>query len=109
VTVTSERTAKIASALLRYRILAWVTGIWLLVLTVDLIVKYGFGVHTPSWIAVVHGWVYFVYLLVTVDLAVKVRWPALRTVGTLLAGTIPFLSFVVEHQRSKQVKQDFGV
>ena len=108
-TVTSERTAKIASALLRYRILAWVTGIWLLVLTVDLIVKYGFGVHTPSWIAVVHGWVYFVYLLVTVDLAVKVRWPALRTVGTLLAGTIPFLSFVVEHQRSKQVKQDFGV
>ena len=108
-TVTSERTAKIASALLRYRILAWVTGIWLLVLTVDLIVKYGFGVDTPSWIAVVHGWVYFVYLLVTVDLAVKVRWPALRTVGTLLAGTIPFLSFVVEHQRSKQVKQDFGV
>ena len=108
-TVTSERTAKIASALLRYRILAWVTGIWLLVLTVDLIVKYGFGVHTPSWIAVVHGWVYFVYLLVTVDLAVKVRWPALRTVGTLLAGTIPFLSFVVEHQRSKQVKQDFGI
>lgn len=108
-TVTSERTAKIASALLRYRILAWVTGIWLLVLTVDLIVKYGFGVDTPSWIAVVHGWVYFVYLLVTVDLAVKVRWPALRTIGTLLAGTIPFLSFVVEHQRSKQVKQDFGV
>ena len=108
-TATSERTAKIASALLRYRILAWATGIWLLVLTVDLIVKYGFGVHTPSWIAVVHGWVYFVYLLVTVDLAVKVRWPALRTVGTLLAGTIPFLSFVVEHQRSKQVKQDFGV
>ncbi|HEY5855962.1 MAG TPA: DUF3817 domain-containing protein [Aldersonia sp.] len=108
-TATSERTTKIASALLRYRILAWVTGIWLLVLTVDLIVKYGFGVHTPSWIAVVHGWVYFVYLLVTVDLAVKVRWPAPRTVGTLLAGTVPFMSFVVEHQRSKQVHRDFGI
>lgn len=100
---------KIAAALLRYRVLAWATGIWLLVLTVDIVVKYGFDVHTPGWIAVVHGWVYFAYLLVTIDLAVKVRWPALRTVGTLLAGTIPFLSFVIEHRRSQQVKRDFAV
>ena len=100
---------KIAAALLRYRVLAWATGIWLLVLTTDIVVKYGFDVHTPSWIAVVHGWVYFAYLLVTIDLAVKVRWPAPRTVGTLLAGTIPFLSFVIEHRRTQQVKRDFSV
>ncbi|MBM4517445.1 DUF3817 domain-containing protein, partial [Rhodococcus hoagii] len=37
------------------------------------------------------------------------RWPAGRTIGTLLAGTIPFLSFFVEHWRTKQVKKDFGV
>ncbi|MBD0323082.1 MAG: DUF3817 domain-containing protein [Aldersonia sp.] len=108
-TPETQHNAKIASALLRYRVLAWVTGVWLLVLTVDLIAKYGFGMDTPSWIAVVHGWVYFVYLLVTIDLAVKVRWPMPRTIGTLLAGTIPFLSFVVEHRRTKQVKQDFAV
>ncbi|KAA0022843.1 DUF3817 domain-containing protein [Antrihabitans cavernicola] len=105
----SQTNKKIASSLLRYRVLAYATGIWLLVLTVDIIVKYGFGVHTPSWIAVVHGWVYFVYLIMTIDLAVKVRWPALRTVGTLLAGTIPFLSFVIEHRRTAQVKRDFNV
>jgi len=99
----------IRKALLGYRVMAWTTGIWLIALCYEMVMKYGFGVEGLSWIAVVHGWVYFVYLLVTVDLAVKVRWPALRTVGTLLAGTIPFLSFVVEHQRSKQVKQDFGV
>ncbi|MGQ4596333.1 DUF3817 domain-containing protein [Nocardia sp. R6R-6] len=97
--------AKIASALVRYRTLAWITGLWLLLLTGEMIAKYGFGVHTPSWIAVVHGWVYFVYLVVTADLAVKVRWPALRTIGTLLAGTIPLLSFFVEHINAKQVKQ----
>jgi integral membrane protein len=109
-TQTTDKTKKIASALLRYRVLAYATGVWLLVLTVEMVAKYIFGVENlPTWIAIVHGWVYFVYLLMTIDLAVKVRWPALRTVGTLLAGTIPFLSFYVEHQRTTQVKRDFGV
>ncbi|MFB8282104.1 DUF3817 domain-containing protein [Nocardia colli] len=107
--IGGANTAKIKSALLRYRTLAWITGLWLLLLTGEMIAKYGFDVHTPSWIAVVHGWVYFVYLLVTADLAVKVRWPVLRTVGTLLAGTIPLLSFFVEHVNAKKVKQEFGV
>lgn len=101
--------AKIAGALLRYRVLAWTTGLWLLLLTGEMIAKYGFGAHPPSWIAVVHGWVYFVYLLVTADLAVKVRWPIARTVTTLIAGTIPLLSFYFEHRNAKQVKQDFNV
>nr|WP_206038163.1 DUF3817 domain-containing protein [Rhodococcus sp. HNM0569] len=96
--------------MVRYRVLAYATGLWLLVLTAEMVAKYIFGVEDlPTWIAVVHGWVYFVYLLITLDLAVKVRWPVGRTVGTLLAGTIPFLSFVVEHWRTQQVKRDFGV
>jgi integral membrane protein len=101
--------AKIKPALLRYRALAWTTGLWLLLLTGEIIAKYGFGVHTPNWIAVVHGWVYFIYLIVTADLAVKVRWPAGRTIGTLLAGTIPLLSFFVEHINAQQVKNAYGL
>ncbi len=101
--------AKIRPALQRYRVLAWVTGLWLLLLTIEMIAKYGFGVDTPSWIAVVHGWVYFAYLLVTADLAVKVRWPIGRTVGTLIAGTIPLLSFFVEHRNAKDVKQQYNL
>lgn len=101
--------AKIASALLRYRVLAWVTGLWLLLLTFEMVAKYGFDVDTPSWIAVVHGWVYFAYLLVTADLAVKVRWPIGRTVGTLIAGTIPFLSFFVEHRNANDVKNQYSL
>ncbi|MFD1815543.1 DUF3817 domain-containing protein [Rhodococcus gannanensis] len=109
-TVPARDTKKIAGALLRYRVLAYATGIWLLVLTAEMVAKYIFKVEDlPSWIAIVHGWVYFVYLILTMDLAVKVRWPVGRTVGTLLAGTIPFLSFFVEHQRTQQVKRDFGV
>ncbi|MFI1241526.1 DUF3817 domain-containing protein [Nocardia salmonicida] len=105
----SAPTAKIVSALQRYRVLAWVTGLWLLLLTVEMIAKYGFGADTPSWIAVVHGWVYFAYLLVTADLAVKVRWPIGRTVGTLIAGTIPLLSFFVEHRNAKDIKQQYSL
>ena len=101
---------KVRSALLRYRVLAYATGIWLLVLLVEVVAKYIFKVENlPTWIAVVHGWVYLVYLLVTLDLAVKVRWPMKMTVGTLLAGTIPFLSFVIEHRRTQRVKRDFAL
>lgn len=100
---------KIAGALLRYRALAWITGLWLLLLTAEMIAQYGFGVDTPRWIAMVHGWAYFIYLILTADLAVKVRWPIKRTIGTLLAGTIPLLSFFVEHRNTQQVKRDFGL
>lgn len=106
---TNQGDKRIANALLRYRVLAYTTGIWLLVLTAELIAKYGFDVHEFSWVGIVHGWVYAVYLVFTLDLAVKVRWPLPRTVGTLLAGTIPFLSFVIEHRRTAQVRRDFGV
>lgn len=108
-TKTSPTQRKIAGALLRYRVLAWTTGLWLLLLTAEMVAKYGFSADPPSWIAVVHGWVYFIYLILTADLAVKVRWPIGRTVGTLVAGTIPFLSFFVEHRNAQQVKRDFSV
>lgn len=96
---------RIGPALTRYRALAWITGIWLLVLTGSVIAKYGFGVHSPFWIGAVHGWCYFAYLIVTLDLAVKVRWPLTRTGLTLLAGTVPFLSFYFEHRNTGELKQ----
>ena len=44
------------------------------------------------------------YLLATLNLAVKVRWPV-WTIGTLLAGTIPLLGVILEHFRAKQVNE----
>jgi integral membrane protein len=101
--------AAIPGALTRYRVLAWITGIWLLVLVGEMIAKYGFGVDDFSWIGVVHGWVYFVYLIFCIDLAIKARWGFGKTLGTALAGTIPFLSFYVEHIRTRDVKQAYGL
>ena len=67
---------KIRSALNAYRVLAWTTGVWLIALCYEMVLKYAVKVdNPPDWIGVVHGWVYFVYLLATANLAVKVRWP----------------------------------
>jgi hypothetical protein len=47
------------------------------------------------------------YLLTTLNLAVKVRWPVWITIGTLLAGAIPLLGVTLEHFRIKQVSEKF--
>jgi integral membrane protein len=99
----------IRKALLGYRVMAWATGLWLIALCYEMVMKYAFDDNSLSWIAVVHGWVYFVYLLFTANLAVKVRWPIAKTVGVLLAGTIPLLGIIVEHFQSQNIKAHFGI
>jgi integral membrane protein len=97
-------------ALLGYRVMAWTTGIWLIALCYEMVLKYIVKVDDPpSWIGIVHGWVYFVYLLFTANLAVKVRWPIGKTIGVLLAGTIPLLGVIVEHFQTKQLKATHGL
>lgn len=60
---------KIRSALTSYRVLAWTTGVWLIALVYEMVLKYIVKVdNPPNWIGVVHGWVYFVYLLFTANL-----------------------------------------
>jgi Domain of unknown function (DUF3817) len=49
------------------------------------------------------------YLLATLSLAFKVRWPVWTTIGTLLAGTIPLLGVILEHFRTKQVNEKFDL
>ena len=91
-------------AFLRFRVMAWVTGVVLASLTIWLVVGYGFldYANTESkpelyrllWMA--HGWLYVLYLVVGVDLAFRVRYSVLRTLGILIAGTVPFASFFAE-------------
>lgn len=105
---SSTDTGKIRTALTAYRVMAWATGIWLIALCVEVVLHY--ALHNEiRWVGVVHGWVYFVYLLATLNLAVKVRWPLWTTVGTLLAGTVPLLGIILEHFRTKQVKAQFNL
>lgn len=99
---------KIRTALLGYRIMAWTTGLWLIALCYE-IVSHLVLHHEIRWIEVVHGWVYFIYVLTAFNLAVKVRWPIPKTIGVLLAGTIPLLGIIVEHFQARDVKARFGL
>ena len=105
----TTRVETIRKALLGYRVLAWTTGIWLIALCYEMVMKYVFDVEGLNWIAVVHGWVYFVYLLFTANLAVKVRWPIGKTIGVLLAGTVPLVGIIVEQIQTKDIKQRFNL
>ena len=84
----------------RYRVMALITGIWLLVACfIAIPLKYAFdrpGFGKFVWTA--HGYFYLLYLMAAVHLALNRRWPLLRTGLVLVAGTIPFLSFVAERR-----------
>ena len=91
-------------AFLRYRAMAWITGVVLAALTIWLFVGYVFldyantdvkpELYRILWMA--HGWLYVVYLITGIDLAFRVRYSVVRTLALLIAGTIPFASFFAE-------------
>ncbi len=98
-----------SGALTRYRVMAYVTGVVLAVMTISFVVRHlgAAGSDQPTWYVVgwtAHGWLYLIYLLTTVDLATRARWRMGRTVLVALAGTIPFMSFVAEHYVTKDVR-----
>ena len=99
------------AALTRYRVLAYVVGVWLLVLVfVAMPLKYVVGNDTMvSVVGPIHGFLYIVYLVAVLDLAVKARWPLLRTVLVMLAGTVPFLSFVAERKVTSRIRREAPV
>ena len=89
----------VPAALIRYRIIAYVVGVLLLVLVfVTIPIQIWGHDHGPATVVgTSHGFLYCVYLLAAFDLALRARWTAKGTVLVLLAGTIPFLTFVAEH------------
>ena len=46
---------------------------------------------------------YPLYLLLTLDLARRVKMSPIRTLLTMVSGTIPFVSFVAERETTKWV------
>lgn len=96
-----------SAALTRYRVMAYLVGVMLLVLTlVAMPLKY--LADTPEVVAVVapaHGFLFIVYVLVALDLAFRSRWSLVRTGVVLLAGAVPFLSFVMERKVMREVRE----
>ncbi|GIG35317.1 DUF3817 domain-containing protein [Cellulomonas pakistanensis] len=109
-----------AGRLTRYRVMAFVTGTMLLVLCVEMVLKYVFhangvdpqtGSPLPvlgTWIAIVHGWIYVVYLVTVVQLWSAMRWSLGRLVTMALAGVVPVMSFVLERRVHAEAQARLG-
>lgn len=103
----AERDARDRSAFARYRAMAFITGGFLLLLTAEMLLKYVFevaGVDAQDdpkpvmgdWIAIVHGWIYVIYLITVFDMWSRLRWSLGRMFALIAAGVVPVLSFVME-------------
>ena len=110
--IESEDLPKVQAALTRYRVMAWVVGVLLVVLVlIGVPMKYpwlwggggeGDG-RVVTWTGIPHGWLYMVLLITAYDLSRRVGWSIKWVALIMLAGTVPFLSFVAEHYATKDV------
>ncbi len=124
--------AQIRSALSFYRVLAYATGVMLLLVVVEMIAKYGFGseivagggaalqllpeaeadlssgFNLSTAVLIVHGWLYVVYLIADFRLWQFLRWPFTRFLLIALGGVVPLLSFVVEKRIHRQAEADLA-
>ena len=88
-----------SGALRRYRVMAVVVSIALFVLLFGMVLRYGFDEESFSKAySPVHGLLYMVYLVAVVDLSRRARWGLARTVGVMLAGAVPVVSYLVERR-----------
>jgi integral membrane protein len=122
---------KVPAALRLYQVTAWITGIMLLLLCAEMVVKYAFGhwvfafqpgqpiisfpivnpatddylkgVNVSIAVLIAHGWLYVLYLFADFRLWSLMRMPFTKFVQIALGGVIPFMSFIVEGLITKQV------
>lgn len=101
------------AALLRFRIIAWVVGVFLILLTIGILLRYTdlFGYRTDvvsRTVSPIHGFGYMVYLATGIDLASRRRWRPLTTLAVLLAGTVPLMSFLAERRVTADVRAELA-
>jgi integral membrane protein len=117
---------RIRGALRFYQVASIITGVLLLALCAEMLMKYAFGlelelggpqgllafvpgdtvtaVNLSTGILIVHGWFYVVYLFSDFRLWSLMRWPFGRFILIALGGVIPFLSFFLEVRIAREVR-----
>jgi integral membrane protein len=114
----------VKAALLRYRVMAMIVGVLLVVLCLiglplhygylvapDLVPKGGaawqLGADISQYLGVAHGWLYLIFLITAFLLSRKAKWELPFTALTLVCGTIPLLSFWAERRATRAVHASF--
>ena len=130
--------AQIRSALTFYKVTSYITGIMLLLLCVEMVLRYGFnlflfagatntltgetftlglaqaepsvidGFNLSIAVLVAHGWLYVLYLIADFRLWSLMRWPFTKFVLIALGGVIPFLSIILERKVHREVEEELA-
>jgi integral membrane protein len=97
----------VEGALLRYRVVA-------LIVSVALIVLFFIGIPVEHWghhkgidvvVGVAHGvFFYPLYILLTFDLTRRVRMTPIQLILTVIAGTVPIASFYAERRTTQFIR-----
>jgi len=91
----------VKAAVLRYRVMAYITGVVLIVLCfVGIPLQVAGHPTVANDVGVLHGILYIIYLVFAWILSRKLRLANKPTVIMLLAGTIPVMTFIVERHIS---------
>ncbi len=103
-----------SGALLRYRVMANIIGVFLIVLIcIGVPLKHFLtegttlqraGADITQVVGIMHGFLYMVFLVFAADLSRRARFPLWFAAVTLVLGTIPFLSFLGEHNATARVR-----
>lgn len=121
---------RIRKALTFYKVTSVITGVMLLLLVAEMIVKYAFGfeiyaftpegvvslvkvspfgetesagVNLSTGILIAHGWFYVVYLFSNFLLWSPMRWPFWKFLLLASGGIVPLLSFILEGRIAREV------
>ena len=116
---------KIPRALRFYQVCSIITGTFLMLLVVEMVLRYGFGYYAELggpygfvWlvpydevvavnlslvVVTVHGWLYVVYLIACYLIWTYMRWTFGRLFVLALGGIIPLLSFFLEAINTRRV------
>ena len=94
------------TALGRFRTMAIVCGINLILLVIYMVAKYGFDAFANGnpfiFIPIAHGYFYIVYILTVLQLSVQKRISFPVIIALIAAGTIPVASFIAERKIVKK-------
>ena len=89
-------------ALARFKFIAYLAGIVLILFTIEITLKYS-GILEIPWFAQLHGIVYMVYVVFAFDMSRRAKLSLRETFLILIAGTIPVMSFIAESRIRRRV------
>ena len=89
-------------ALARFKFIAYLAGVVLILFTIEITLKYS-GILEIPWFAQLHGIVYMVYVVIAFDMSRRAKLSLRETFLVLIAGTIPVMSFIAESRIRRRV------